>query len=121
MRGKIKKEEGVGNMAQKEARKWELLSPEAVAEVVPMSVNPHPSTLAGKTVVLRTNGKHNSDNFLEKVVELLGEEVKDIKIIELWRVAPETNTSSQSPEESQKFAEKIASFKPDLVISAQGD
>jgi hypothetical protein len=47
--------------------------------------------------------------------------VKDIKIIELWKVAPQTNTSSQNPEESKKFAEEIASFKPDLVISAQGD
>ncbi len=116
-----KKEKGVGNMAPKEARTWELLNPEGVAEIVPMSVNPHPSTLIGKTVVLRSNGKHNSDSFLEKVVELLRKEVKDIKIIELWKVAPETNTSSQNLEESHKFAEKIASFKPDLVVSAQGD
>jgi hypothetical protein len=42
MRGKTKREKGVGNMAQKEAQKWELFSPEGVAEVVPMTVNPHP-------------------------------------------------------------------------------
>ena len=108
-------------MAQKEAWEWELLNPEGVVDVVPMSVNPHPSTLVGKTVALRSNGKHNSDHFLEKVVELLEKKVKDIKIIKLWKVAPETNTSSQDSEGSKKFAEKIASFKPDLVISAQGD
>jgi len=108
-------------MAQKEAQEWELLSPEGVVEVVPMAVNPHPSTLADKTVVLRANGKHNSDHFLEKVVELLEKEVNDIKIIKLWKVAPETNTSSQDSEGSKKFAEKIASFKPDLVIGAQAD
>lgn len=108
-------------MASKETQEWELLSPESVVELVPMRVNPHPSSLVGKTVGLRANGKHNSDHFLEKVVELLEKEVKDVKIIKLWKVAPETNTGSQDPEESKKFAEKIASFKPDLVIGAQGD
>jgi len=108
-------------MAQKATQEWELLNPEGVVELAPMSVNPHPSSLVGKTVVLRANGKHNSDHFLEKVLELLGKEVRDIRIIELWKVAPETNTGSQDQEVSKKFAEKIASFKPDLVISAQGD
>jgi len=108
-------------MAQKATQEWELLNPEGVVELAPRSVNPHPSSLVGKTVVLRANGKHNSDHFLEKVLELLGKEVRDIRIIELWKVAPETNTGSQDQEVSKKFAEKIASFKPDLVISAQGD
>ena len=108
-------------MAQKAAQEWELLNPEGVVDVVPMSVNPHPSTLVGKTVALRSNGKHNSDHFLEKVVELLEKKIKDIRIIKLWKVAPETNTGSQDQEGSKKFAEKIASFKPDLVIGAQGD
>lgn len=108
-------------MAQKEAWEWELLNPESVVALVPMSVNPHPSTLAGKTVGLRANGKHNSDHFLETVAELLEKEVKDIKIVKLWKVAPETNAGSQDPELSKKFAEKIASFKPDLVIGSQCD
>ncbi len=108
-------------MTQKEAWEWDLLNPESVVDVVPMSVNPHPSTLAGKTVGLRANGKHNSDHFLETVAESLEKEGKDIKIVRLWKVAPETNTGSQDPELSKKFAEKVASFKPDLVIGAQCD
>lgn len=107
-------------IAQKK-QKWELFNPESVVAIDPMVVHPHPSTLTGKTVVLRANGKHNSDHFLEKVVELLEKEVKDIKTIKLWKVAPETGTSSQNAERSNKFAEKIASLKPDLVIGAQGD
>ena len=108
-------------MIKKAVQEWELLNPEGVVEVVPMSVNLHPITLVGKSIALRANGKHNSDHFLDKVAELLEKEVKDIRIIKPWEIAPETNTSSQNPEESKKFAEKIASFKPDLVISAQGD
>ena len=108
-------------MSKKAAQEWELVNPEGVEKIAPMSVNPHPRTLVGKTVVLRTNGKHNSDHFLDRVAERLETEVKEIRIIRLWKVAPETNTSSQNPEESKRFTEKIASFKPDLVISAQGD
>jgi hypothetical protein len=108
-------------MTQKEAWEWELINPEGVVELIPMNVNPHPSTLAGKTVGLRANGKHNSDHFLETVAELLEKEGKDIKVVKLWKAAPETNAGSQDPELSRRFAEKIASFKPDLVIGAQCD
>jgi negative regulator of sigma E activity len=86
-----------------------------------MKVNAHPTTLVGKTVVLRANGKHNADNFLTRVTELLEKEVKEIKIIKAWEVAPETNTISQNPDLSKKFAETIASYKPDLVIASQCD
>ena len=100
---------------------WDLINPEGVIKLEPMKVNPHPATLVGKTVVLRTNGKHNADIFLNRLAELLQKEVKDIKFIKAWEVAPETNTFSQNPDLSEKFAEKIASFKPDLVIASQAD
>ena len=108
-------------MSKRGAEEWELVNPEGAEKVAPMNVNPHPRSLVGKTVVLRTNGKHNSDRFLDRVAERLEMEVKDIRIVRLWQVAPETNTSSQNPEESKWFTDKIASFKPDLVISAQCD
>jgi hypothetical protein len=72
MRGKTKKEKGVGNMAQKEAQKWELLSPEGVAEIVPMTVNPHPSTLTGKTVVLRKMGSITQTIFWKRWLNCWG-------------------------------------------------
>jgi hypothetical protein len=102
-------------------QEWELLNPEGVIKVEPMKVNAHPTTLVDKTVVLRANGKHNSDNFLERVAQLLAKEAKDIKVIKTWEAAPETYRSSQNPDSSKKFAEKVASFKPDLVIASQCD
>ena len=75
----------------------------------------------GQTVVLRANGKHNSDKALERVAELLQKEVKNVKIIKLWEVYPESNVISQGPELSNLFAEKVASYKPALVIGSQGD
>jgi hypothetical protein len=115
---------GVSSMALGEEmkQKWEVLNPEGVVKIEPMNVNPHPSTLEGKTVMLRWNGKHNGDKFLDRVGELLIEKVKDIKIIKSWKVAPETvDPITGSPERSREFAKAIAKFKPDLVIGAQSD
>ena len=111
----------VNCLAKEAIQSWELTNPEGTVKIEPMKVNPHPSTLEGKTVVLRANGKHNADNFLNRVAELLQKEVKGIKIIKSWEVKPETNTISQNLDLSKKFAEKIASFKPDLVIASQCD
>ena len=102
-------------------QQWDLINPEGVIKIEPMKVNAHPTTLVGKTVVLRANGKHNADNFLDRIVELLERDVKDIKIVKTWKVLPDTNTISQNPDVSKKFAEQIASLKPDLVIASQAD
>jgi len=103
-------------------QEWQVLNPEGVVKIEPMNVNPHPPTLEGKTVMLRWNGKHNGDKFLEKVGELLIEKVKDIKIIKSWEVAPETvDPITGSQERSREFAKAIVKFKPDLVIGAQSD
>jgi len=103
-------------------QEWEVLNPEGVIKIEPMKVNPHPSTLEGKTIMLRWNGKHNGDKFLDRVGALLIEKVKDIKIIKSWEVAPETvDPITGNQERSQEFAKAIAKFKPDLVIGAQSD
>jgi len=108
-------------LAKEAIQQWDLINPEGVIKIEPMRVNAHPSTLVGKTVVLRANGKHNADNFLDRVAELLEKDVKDIKIIKAWKVLPETNTISQNPDLSKKFADQIVSLKPDLVIASQCD
>jgi len=103
-------------------QKWEVLNPEGVIKIEPVKITPHPPTLEGKTVMLRWNGKHNGNHFLNRIGELLLEEVKDIKIIKSWEVAPETvDPISGSHERSGEFAKRIAQFKPDLVIAAQSD
>jgi hypothetical protein len=103
-------------------QRWEVLNPQGVIKIEPMEVNPHPSTLEGKTVLLRWNGKHNGDKFLDRVAELLTQKVKDIKIIKSWEVALDTvDPISGSQERSMELMKKLAVFKPDLVIGSQAD
>ena len=109
------------SFAKEASRQWEVINPEGVVQITPMQVTPHPSTLEGKTVLLRWNGKHNGDLFLERIGELLTERIKDIKIVKSWEVAIETAEISQSDGVSKKWADKLASYKPDLVIGSQGD
>lgn len=109
------------SLSREAIQEWELVHPEGVIKIEPMKINAHPSTLVGKTVLLRSNGKHNADHYLTRVAELLQKEVKDVTIIKSWEVAPETNTISQNPDKSKQFAQKLASFKPDLVIGSQCD
>ena len=109
-------------LAEEKIQDWELINPEGVVKIETMKLNPHPSRLEGKTILLRSNGKHNGDKFLIRVGELLKDKVKDIKIIYSWEVAPETvDPITGSYERSKKFAQKLASFKPDLVIASQAD
>ena len=102
-------------------QEWTLVNPEGVIKIEPMKVNPHPTTLQGKTVLLRWNGKHNGDNFLSRVAELLTKEVKDVKIIKSWEVAPETAIIAGNPEKSREIVKKLSSPKPDIVIGSQCD
>jgi hypothetical protein len=103
-------------------QRWEILNPEGVIRIEPMEINLHPSTLEGKTVLLRWNGKHNGDKFLDRVAELLTQKVKEIKIIKSWEVAPETvDPISGSQGRSMALMKKLAAFKPDLVIGSQAD
>ena len=108
-------------LAKEAVQQWELINPEGVVKIEPMQVNPHPSTLEGKTVMLRWNGKHNGDLFLDRVGELLSEKVKDVKIVKSWEVAIETAEISQNENKSKQFIQKLAAFKPDIVIGSQCD
>lgn len=87
----------------------------------PVQLNPHPASLEGKTVLLRWNGKPNGDKLLTRVAELLTEEVKDVKVIKMWEVDPDTAVISSGSEVSEQIAEKIAAQNPDLVIASQCD
>ena len=110
------------SIAGENRQKWVVLNPEGVVKINAMKVNPHPPTLKGKTVMLRWNGKHNGNHFLDRVGELLVEKVGDVKVIKSWEVAPETvDPITGSEERSREFARAIGKFKPDLVIGAQSD
>jgi len=108
--------------AKEREQRWEILNPRGVVKIDPMEINPHPSTLEGKTIMLRWNGKHNGDNFLNRVAELLEEKVRGVKIIKSWEVAPETvEPITGSQERSLELMKKLAAFRPDLVIASQAD
>jgi hypothetical protein len=101
----------------------EVLDPEGAVQIeATVQLNPHPSTLEGKTVMLRWNGKHNGDRFLNRIAELFTREIKGVKVIKSWEVAPETvEPITGSQERSMDLMKKLAAYKPDLVIGSQAD
>ena len=92
-----------------------------VPKVGPVKLNSHPSSLEGKTVLLRWNGKYNGDRFLNRVGELITQQVKNVKIIKMWEMDKSTAAISKNAEVSEQVAASIAKLKPDLVIAAQAD
>lgn len=122
----MKNKANIGMLSNKSAddgvREWDLVNPEGIAQIKPMKVGAHLfSTLEGKTVMLRWNGKHNGDHFLNRIYELLAEKVKNVNIIKSWEVAPETATSSVGMKKSRMFFTNLALYRPDIVIGAQCD
>jgi hypothetical protein len=111
----------MAGLAKEVAQDWELINPEGVVKITPMEVNPHPASLEGKTVLLRWNGKHNGDNFLTRVGELLKEKVKGVKIVKSWEVAPWTAIIAGNPDKSKEIVSTLAKEKPDIVIASQCD
>jgi ABC-type Fe3+-hydroxamate transport system substrate-binding protein len=102
---------------------WQLINPEGVVMVEPLKLAPRIAILEGKTVVLYWNGKSNGDNFLNQVAKLLVRNVKGVKVVKAYEVAPETADMDRrgTPSISAQQAKTIAAFKPDIVISSQGD
>jgi len=115
--------EGTSPAVQGGSLPFEILNPEGVIQIEPtVKLNPHPSTLEGKTIMLRWNGKHNGDRFLNRIAELLTKEIKGVRIIKSWEVAPETvEPITGSEERSMELMKKLAAYKPDLVIGSQAD
>ncbi|MDD4402169.1 MAG: hypothetical protein PHI24_09920 [Desulfitobacteriaceae bacterium] len=109
-----------GGSAAEEASTWTLVNPEGVQLIEPIELNEHPSSLEGKTVALRWNGKENGNLFLDSVAEQLEKDVTDINVIKLYETMPETNDygpSKMGPE----VIDKVAALEPDLIIGSQAD
>ena len=94
---------------------------ETMVVVGPVRMNPHPASLAGKTVILRWNGQCNGDTFLNNLAELLKNEVKQIKVVKMWEVDASTAVISNNLPNSERIADEIAGRKPALVIAGQAD
>jgi hypothetical protein len=102
-------------MAQ--VQKWKLVNPEGVVVVKPVEIAPRLASLEGKTILLRWNGKHNGNNFLDRVGELLTQQVKGVKIIKMWEAVPGSNNY---PMRDQDFQAALK-LKPDIQIASQAD
>ena len=101
--------------------KWVLINPEGTIQLETVSSRPRPKSLEEKTVLLRWNGKHNGDLFLNRIGELLVENVKDVKIVKAWEAIPETKIITSNANKSEELARKLSELKPDISIGAQGD
>ncbi len=104
---------------------WELFVPEGGVIQEPLKLAPRITSLEGKTVGLRWNGKPNGEILLNKVAELLKVKVPGIKVIKFYEVEQSTiHTDLHGP--SQQLVEGEAKFikekyNPDLVIGSQAD
>jgi hypothetical protein len=108
--------------AKETAREWVLVNPEgAIEKVKPMQLAPRLSSLEGKNIALRWNGKPNGDIFLDRIAELLSKQVPSAKIIKLWKVIPEIKGYANSAEVGKALIKEITKLKPDIVIAAQAD
>jgi len=111
-----------GKAGAKEAvQTWEVLDPSGIVEMKSFPNAPRLSTLEGKTIVLRWNDKHNGDNFLNRIAELLAEKVPSAKVIKLYEVDKSTIRISGSVQEAARIAKVIKGLNADIVIAAYTD
>jgi hypothetical protein len=109
------------SVAKEQAQQWEVINPAGVVEIQQVQLAPRITTLEGKTIVLRWNGKHNGDNFLDRIAELLKAKVPSAKVIKLYEVDKSTIKISGSMAESARIAQVIKGMHADIVIAAQTD
>ena len=98
-----------------------MINPEGVYNVEPVEIAPRLTTLDGKTIALRWNGKPRGDDFLDGIAERLAGEVPTARIVKLYDVDPLTATYGSSLAEAAKAAKSIATYHPDIVIASQAD
>src|ERR1035437_11041388 len=94
-------------IAKEKPQEWELINPAGVIEVKHFNLAPRLTTLEGKTIVLRWNDKHNGNNFLDRIAELLKEKVPSAKVIKLYEIDKTTIKISGSAQEAARIAKVI--------------
>ena len=109
------------SVAKERTQEWELINPAGVVQIKQVQLAPRITTLEGKTIVLRWNGKHNGDNFLNRIAELLKEKIPSAKVVKLYDVDKSTVKISGSAAESARIAQVIKGLHADIVIAAQSD
>jgi hypothetical protein len=109
------------SVAKERTQEWVVINPAGMVEIKQVQLAPRITTLEGKTIVLRWNDKHNGNNFLDRVAELLKEKVPSAKVIKLYEIDKSTIKISGSVAESARIAQVIKGLHADIVIAAQSD
>ena len=110
-----------GLAVAEKAQQWELINPTGAIEQATVDPAKRITSLEGKTVLLRWNGKHNGDLVLDHLATLLAKRVPSAKIIKLYKDDPSTNSITGNVAESRRVSDIIKKLKPDLVIASQAD
>ena len=108
-------------LASEAIQEWEVINPMGTIAIQPVKPAPRLASLAGKTIVLRWNGKHNGNSYLDRIAELLAEKVPSAKVIKLYGIDKSTIKISGSSAESARIAQVIKGLKADIVIASQAD
>ncbi len=107
--------------AESGVQDWEVLNPAGTIAIKPIQLAPRLTSLEGKTVVLRWNGKHNGNNYLDRIAELFAQNIPSVKVVKLYELDKSTIKISGSNQESARIAGVIKGLKADLVIASQAD
>ena len=107
--------------AKEDVQTWELVNPAGVIKTTPIKMAARINSLEGKTIALKWNQKPNGQIFLDRVAELLKEQVPGVKIVKMYEVEPTTIPQSANMDVADRKAKLIAKYKPDLVIGSQCD
>ncbi len=107
--------------AQGPSGDWELVNPTGVIQIKPLELAARLTTLEGKTVGLKWNEKPNGNIVLDRIAELLTQQVKGVKILKFYELEPTTVPQSASQDDANRKAAIIAKYKPDIVIGSQCD
>src|SRR3972149_3656483 len=89
--------------AREAIQEWESINPMGTIALQPIKPAPRLASLEGKTIVLRWNGKHNGNNYLDRIAELLAEKLPGAKVIKVHEVGKSTAKISGSKAESARI------------------
>lgn len=107
--------------ASEQPQEWDLVNPAGVIKIAQIKPAKRISTLDGKTVAFRWNGKNNGDVVLDHLCDLMGKKFPNTRFVKIYQKDPSTVGISGSAPESERIARSMVSLNPDLVIAAQGD
>ena len=117
----MKSKKGNAALTKGKIQTWEIINPAGTIGIKMAKLAPRLTTLEGKTILLRWNFKHNGNHYLDRISELLAEEVPTAKVVKIYESERSTINQSGSLEDSSRLARLITRFNPDLVIGAHGD